>query len=153
MKKNIFNNFNIKKKDYKKEYKNKKPEMKYHLPGINGVPEYIVYLSKEERKRLSNKKLPPIKPIKYKPKKEPEQVEEINMMEKKSTKNIHKKEKINEAQNKIPEQNNNLDNNKEENDNEKDKVKEEKKFDFDKYKEIKFQQTPAEANNLKKDEK
>ena len=153
MKKNISNNFNIKEKDYKKEYKNKKPEMKFHLPGINGVPEYIVYLSKEERKRLSNKKLPPIKPIKYKPKKEPEQVEEINMMEKKSIKNLHKKEKINEAQNKIPEQNNNLDNNKEENDNEKDKVKEEKKFNFDKYKEIKFQQTPAEANNLIKDEK
>ena len=25
--------------------------MKYHLPGINGIPEYIVYLSKEERKK------------------------------------------------------------------------------------------------------
>ena len=48
-------------KDYKKEFLNKKPEMNYYIPGINGIPEYIVYLDKDERNKLFGKKLPPIK--------------------------------------------------------------------------------------------
>ena len=60
MKKNLSKNLKIKEKDYKKEFLNKKPEMEYHLPGINGIPEYVVYLSKEERKKLFMSKLPPI---------------------------------------------------------------------------------------------
>ena len=51
-------NIKTKEKDYKKEFMSKKPEMKYHLPGINGIPEYVVYLSKNERKKMLMGKLP-----------------------------------------------------------------------------------------------
>ena len=135
MKQNLIKNFDAKEKDYKKEYLSKKPEMKYHIPGINGVPEYIVYLSKEERKKLLKNKLPPLKP-KKKPKKE-EKVKEVILFRKNFHENTEKKE------NTLRDAKNDLDEVKEDEKNEK-----EEKINTDGYKEIKFQDTQLEANNL-----
>ena len=145
MKKNLSKNLKIKEKDYKKEFLNKKPEMEYHLPGINGIPEYVVYLSKEERKKLFMSKLPPInqtkkRSIKNKKKDENEkenEQEEI-MLKNFNLENAEKKEnEMNEAGNKfgIGEL-------------EDDKEKEKEKINTDKYKEITFEKTQLEANNI-----
>ena len=149
MTKNVYKNIHIKEKDYKKEFLNKKPEMKYHLPGINGIPEYIVYLNKEERlkilKNLKNK-LPPINMHKKKPKKENEKKEVVKMIKNNGAENTEKKQ----AQNK--EAQNNLNNVQEadiDKDKDKDKEKENEKDEINnKYKEIKFEPTQLEENNL-----
>ena len=104
MTKNISKNIHIKEKDYKKEFLNKKPEMKYHLPGINGIPEYIVYLNKKERlkilKKLKNK-LPPIKLHKKNPKKENEKVEMKKMKNNYAKETVKKQGQSKEAQNNL----------------------------------------------------
>ena len=109
MKENLSKNLDNKEKDYKKEFMSKKPEMKYHLPGINGIPEYVVYLSKEDRKRILKSRLPPIKitkkKINDKPKNEVKKKEEINEINENifiyNPQNIEKKEeKLLEASNK-----------------------------------------------------
>jgi hypothetical protein len=144
-------NIKTKEKDYKKEFMSKKPEMKYHLPGINGIPEYAVYLSKNERKKLIMNKLPPIKQSK-KPKrniknqknknekKEENEKEEVIKLKNNNLEKVEKKEeKLNEAGNKFM---------VEQLDEEKEKEKEKKKkINTDKYKEIKFEKTQLESNN------
>ena len=146
-------NIKTKEKDYKKEFMSKKPEMKYHLPGINGIPEYAVYLSKNERKKLIMNKLPPIKQSK-KPKrniknqknknekKEENEKEEVIKLKNNNLEKVEKKEeKLNEAGNKFMVEQ--LD---EEKEKEKEKEKK-KKINTDKYKEIKFEKTQLESNN------
>ena len=135
MKKNVTKNPKIKEKDFRKEFLNKKPEMKYHLPGINGIPEYIVYLSKEERKKLLKNKLPPLRPKKIQKKEEKKEEKDegvIFIQNNFNEKEDEKKNVLNEAQN--------------------DKLfpvkEEEEKINTDKYKEIKFQDTQLEANNI-----
>ena len=121
MRENLSKNINNKEKDYKKEFLSKKPEMKYHIPGINGIPEYIVYLNKEERKKLMKKKLPPIK-------KKEEKKEEVIMIL-----NASEPERIEEKKPVLNEASNN-----------NDFIQEEEKVDVSNYKEIKFQSTPSE---------
>ena len=142
MKENLSKNLNSKEKDYKKEFMSKKPEMEYHLPGINGIPEYIVYLNKEDRKRILKSKLPPLKNLKKKPKNEPkkekEEINEVLFVQNNLAQNTEKKqEKLYEASNKNDQQ------------VEEDANKEKKeKINTDKYKEIKFENTQLEANNI-----
>ena len=87
-------NISDKEKDFKKEFLNKKPEMKYHIPGINGIPEYIVYLNKEERKKYLKHKIPPIK------RKAKEEKKEISIIMKKNLQVDKNKDKLKEAENK-----------------------------------------------------
>ena len=109
-------------KDYKKEFLNKKPEMNFYIPGINGIPEYIVYLNKDERKKRLVKKLPPIK------RKVSE--EEIKIIKHDIDPGIEKlEEKLLSGEN-IPQ--------------------DEPKEDTTKYKEEQFQPTQLEADNLDK---
>ena len=144
MKENLSKNLNSREKDYKKEFMSKKPEMKYHLPGINGIPEYIVYLSKEDRKKILNNKLPPLKSQKKKPNIEPkkekkEEINEIIFIQNNLAQNSDKKEEnLYEASNKIEVQQMEEDINKEK----------KEKISTDKYKEIKFENTQLEANNI-----
>ena len=65
--------------------------MNCFIPGINGIPEYVVYLDKDERKKRFGKKLPPIK------KKEPE--EDIQIIPKKLQVIEKKEEKDRSAEN------------------------------------------------------
>ena len=126
MNKNLSKNIHEKEKDFKKDYMNKKPEMKFYLPGINGIPEYIVYLDKDERKKYLGNKLPPIK---KKPQKE-EKKEVVFDMENMNAPNVeNKEEKLNEAGN---------------------KALLEEKFDTSGYKEKKFEPTQLEADNQNK---
>ena len=117
MKENLSKNIYNKEKDYKKEFLSKKPEMKYHIPGIDGIPEYIVYLDKEERKKLMKKKLPPIK-------KKKEVVMILNAAEPQKVE--ERKLVVNEGA------------------NNNDVIQEEEKVDVSNYKEINFQSTPSE---------
>jgi hypothetical protein len=150
MKANLSKNLNIKEKDYKKEFLSKKPEMKYHLPGINGIPEYYMYLNKSERKKMKQKKLPPLKKRKEKndeenkdeeknkaKKKEEKEIEDILLINMRLPKDEEKKEMLKRGAN---------DENKEKTEENKD----EEKINTDKYKEIKFQSTPLEANSIEK---
>ena len=121
MNKNLSKNIHEKEKDFIKDFMNKKPEMKYYLPGINGIPEYIVYLDKEERKKYLGKKLPPIKKTIQKEEKK----EVVFDMENMNAQNEEKPQ--NEAGN-------------------KDLLEE--KFDTSGYKEMKFEPTQLEADNL-----
>ena len=147
MKANLSKNMNIKEKDYKKEFLSKKPEMKYHLPGINGIPEYYMYLNKSERKKMKQKKLPPLKKRKKKTdeenkdeeqnktkKNEEKEIEKILLINMRTAKDEEKKETLKRGAN---------NENKEKNEENKD----EEKINTDKYKEIKFQSTPLEANS------
>ena len=143
MKENLSKNLNSKEKDYKKEFMCKKPEMKYHLPGINGIPEYIVYLSKEDRKKILNNRLPPLKNpkknLKNESKKEKkDEINEVVFIQNNLAQNTTKEEKLYEASNKI-------ENQKVEEDADKEKNA---KINTDKYKEIKFENTQLEANNI-----
>ena len=147
MKANLSKNLNIKEKDYKKEFLSKKPEMKYHLPGINGIPEYYMYLNKSERKKMKQKKLPPLKKRKEKndeenkdeeknkAKKKEKEIEDILLINMRLAKDEEKKEMLERGAN---------NENKEKNEENKD----EEKINTDKYKEIKFQPTPVEANSM-----
>ena len=87
-------NISNKEKDFKKEFLNQKPEMKYYIPGINGIPEYIVYLNKEERKKYLKNRFPPIK-IKAK-----EDRKEISINMKKNLQIDINESNLNEAENK-----------------------------------------------------
>ena len=116
-------NISNKEKDFKKEFLNKKPELNFHIPGINGIPEYIVYLNKEERKKyLKNKNIPPIK------KKAKEEKKEISLIMKKNLRVDKNKEKLKEAENKPMLGNDN-------------------KVNTNELKEIKFNSTPLEKDN------
>lgn len=144
MKENLSKNINSREKDYKKEFMSKKPEMEYHLPGINGIPEYIVYLSKEDRKKILHNKLPPLRSQKKKPNNEPkkekkEEINEVVFIQNNLAQNTEKKEeKLYEASNKNEVQQIEENNNKEK----------KEKINTDKYKEIKFENTQLEANNI-----
>ena len=111
-----------KEKDFKREFMNRKPEMNYYIPGTNGIPEYIVYLNKEERRKYLKNRFPPIK-IKAKEKKK-----DISMIMKKNLRVDKNKDKLNEAENK-----NMLGN--------------DERVNTDELKEIKFNNTPLEKDN------
>ena len=132
MKRNLSQNLNCLEKDYKKEFLTKKMETKYYLPGINGIPEYIVYLNKDERKKILNGKLPPLKTQRKELKKENR--EEISL--KPNFNENVKEKKVN-----VPGNKNVL--NDEQNGNDK----KEEKIDTDKYIEIEFEKTQLEAEN------
>ena len=119
------NNIKDMHKDYKKEFLNKKPEMNFYIPGINGIPEYIVYLDKYERKKRFGRKLPPIK--RKEPEEPEEEEEEENKMIKitKESDTEKKEETLRDAEYKP-------------------------KQDTTKYKEEQFQPTQLEADNLDK---
>ena len=146
---NLSKNLKSKEKDYKKEFLLKKKEMKYYLPGSNGVPEYIVYLNKNERKKILNGKLPPLKSLRKESQKEKKDLKEKKTTDKeiilKHNFVVHdekREEKSYEAVNKpivLEEKLENEDKNKDK----------EKKVNIDKYKEIIFQKTPSEINNIK----
>ena len=130
LKDNFSRNLKNIEKDYKKEFMNKKPEMKYYLPGINGIPEYIVYLNKEERKKILKNRLPLIKK-KKKPKEK--KIEEIIFFQNNNPRNVEKNPEILKgAPNKLEDKEG----------DDKDKI------NIDNYKEIKFQNTQLEAKNL-----
>ena len=119
---NASNNIKDMHKDYKKEFLNKKPEMNFYIPGINGIPEYIVYLNEDERKKRFGKKLPPIK------RKESEK--EIKIIKDIKPPVIEEQEeKLRSAEN---------------------TPQDEPKKDTTKYKEVQFQQTQLEVDNLGK---
>ena len=152
---NLSKNLNVKEKDYKKEFLNKKPEMKYHLPGTNGVPEYIVYLNKSERKKMLKKKLPPLKKKKDEENKdeekdkksedkENEDILPINLRvgNEEEKKELLKRGSVREIKD-VNNENENANDDNEKNEEEK----KEEKINTDKYKEIKFMPTPSEANN------
>ena len=119
---NPSNNIKDMQKDYKKEFLNKKPEMNFYIPGINGIPEYIVYLDKDERKKRFGKKLPPIK------RKESE--EEVKMIKQIKDQITEKEEEKPRAAENQPQ--------------------DEPKQDTSKYKEEQFQPTQLEVDNLDK---
>jgi len=112
------NNIKDMHRDYKKEFLNKKPEMNCFIPGINGIPEYVVYLDKNERNKRFGKKLPPIK------RKDSE--EEIQFIQKNKAEVTEKKEeKLRSAE-----------------------KKETPKVNTTQYKEEQFQSTQLEVDNL-----
>ena len=111
-----------KEKDYKKEFLKKKPEMKYYIPGINGIPEYIVYLNKEERKKYLKNKFPPIK------RKAKEEKKEISIIMKKNLQTDKQKDNLKEADNKPM-------------------LGNAERVNTSELKEIKFNSTPSEKNN------
>jgi hypothetical protein len=119
---NASNNIKDMHKDYKKEFLNKKPEMNFYIPGINGIPEYIVYLNKDERKKRLVKKLPPIK------RKVSE--EEIKIIKHDKVSVTEEKEEKSRA--------------------EENKPQDVPKVDTTKYKEEKFQPTQLEVDNQDK---
>ena len=115
-------NISDKEKDFKKEFLNKKPELRYHIPGINGIPEYIVYLNKEERKNYLKNRFPPIK------KKAKEEKKEFSLIMKKPLRVDKNKENLKEAENKPM-------------------LGNEERVKTNELKEIKFNLTPLEKDN------
>ena len=132
LKKNLSHNLLEKENDYKKEYMSKKPEMKYYLPGINGIPEYIVYLNKKDRKKYLGTKLPVITKRERPKKKKEKKEEKIELVNNAKDRNEEKKENdLKDAGN------DGIVGNDEEKAN----------IDTSGYKEIKFQPTQLEQEN------
>ena len=57
-------NIKIREKNFRKQYLSKRNDMKYTMIGTQRIPEYAVYLSKDDRKKIMKGKLPPVRLLK-----------------------------------------------------------------------------------------